>query len=150
GTYRIDAPRDVVWDLLNDPDALARALPGCERLTRAGDNRDNVYEGAISIGIASIKSTYAGTVALSDIVPGESYSIDVEGQGKGGFVKGRGRIRLADDGGATSMTIAGDAQVGGAIAVVGQRLLDAAARKVLKEFVAALGERARLQGSRGS
>lgn len=140
GTYTIDAPRDVVWNLLNDPDALARALPGCERLTRTGDN---TFEGAISIGIASIKSSYAGTVALSELVPPESYRMDVEGRGKGGFVNGHGRIALRELSGATELTISGDAQVGGPIAVVGQRLLDAAARKVLKEFVAALGNEAR-------
>ena len=143
GTYPIDAPRQIVWDLLNDPDALARALPGCERLTRLGDNRDNVYEGVISIGIASIRSSYTGTVTLSDIRPPESYAIAVQGQGKGGFVRGTGRIGLSEEGGATTMTVSGDAQVGGPIAMVGQRLLDGAAKKVLKEFAAALAKEAR-------
>ena len=140
GTYHIDAPRDVVWHLLNDPAALARALPGCERLDRVGENR---FEGTLAIGVASIKSTYVGNVTLSDIRPGESYAMEVEGQGKGGFVRGRGRIALTDEAGATSLTISGDAQVGGPIAGIGQRLLDGAAKKVLKEFAAALGKEAR-------
>jgi carbon monoxide dehydrogenase subunit G len=140
GVFRIEASRDIVWDLVNDPDVLARALPGCDHLTRVGENR---YEGVINVGIASIKSTYAGVVALSDIQPGESYAIEVDGEGTGGFVRGRGRIALADDSGQTSMTVSGDAQVGGRIAGVGQRLLDGAARQLLKEFAAALGKEAR-------
>jgi carbon monoxide dehydrogenase subunit G len=140
GVFQIEASRDVVWDLVNDPDVLARAMPGCESLTRTGENR---YEGVINIGIASVKSTYAGVVALSDIRPGESYAIDVDGEGKGGFVRGRGRIALSDDSGHTRMAVSGDAQVGGRIAGVGQRLLDGAARKLLKDFAAALGKEAR-------
>lgn len=140
GVFRIEAARDTVWELLNDPEVLARTLPGCERLTRVGDNR---FEGVITVGIASITSTYAGTVAMSDIRPGEAYTMDVDGEGKGGFVKGRGTITLSDDAGQTSMAVAGDAQIGGRIAGVGQRLLDGAAKKVLKEFAAALGKEAR-------
>ncbi len=140
GVFLVAAPRDTVWDLLNEPDALARALPGCESLTPAGENR---YEGIINVGIASIKSRYTGSVVLKDIQPRESYSLEVDGQGTGGFVKGRGTIRLTDQAGQTSMAVSGDAQVGGRIAGVGQRLLDGAARKLLKEFAAALGEEAR-------
>src|SRR5437763_843946 len=140
GTFLVAAPRDMVWALLNDPDVLARALPGCERLTPAGENR---YEGVINIGIASIKSTYAGSVVLSDIRPPDSYALDVDGEGKGGFVKGRRRITLTDEEGQTHMAVSGDAQVGGRIAGVGQRLLDGAAKNVLKEFAAALGQEAR-------
>jgi carbon monoxide dehydrogenase subunit G len=140
GAFRIEAARDTVWELLNDPEALARALPGCERLTRTGDNR---FEGVITVGIASITSTYAGTVVMSDIRPGEGYTMDVDGEGKAGFVKGRGTITLTDADGQTNMAVSGDAQIGGRIAGVGQRLLDGAARKVLKEFAAALGKEAR-------
>jgi carbon monoxide dehydrogenase subunit G len=140
GVFQIEASRDIVWDLVNDPDVLARALPGCESLTRAGENR---YEGVINIGIASVKSTYAGVVVLSDIKPGESYAIEVDGEGKGGFVRGRGRIALSDVSGQTSMAVSGDAQVGGRIAGVGQRLLEGAARKLLKDFAAALSKEAR-------
>lgn len=140
GTFLVEAPRDTVWELLNDPAVLARTLPGCERLTAAGENR---YEGVISIGIASIKSTYGGTVVLSDIHPPESYSLDVDGQGKGGFVRGKGTIRLTDQAGQTAMVVTGEAQVGGLIAGVGQRLLESAAKKTLKEFAAALSKEAR-------
>src|SRR5262249_37760870 len=93
--------------------------------------------------IASIKSTYEGSVVLSDIRPPDSYMLDVEGEGKGGFVKGRGQIRLTDHEGQTRMAVNGDAQIGGRIAGVGQRVLDGAAKKVLKEFAAALSEEAR-------
>jgi carbon monoxide dehydrogenase subunit G len=140
GTFRVEAARDTVWELLNDPDVLARTLPGCEKLTPAGENR---YEGVISIGIASIKSSYAGTVVIGDIDPGYSYSLDLNGQGQGGFIRGRGTITLSDQEGQTDMAVAGDAQIGGRIASVGQRLLDSAARKTLKEFAAALGKEAR-------
>lgn len=140
GVFLIEAPRDTVWELLNDPEVLARTLPGCERLTPAGDNR---FEGVITVGIAAITSTYAGTVTMSGIRPGEGYTLDVDGAGQAGFVRGRGTITLADEAGQTSMTVSGDAHVGGRIAGVGQRLLDGAARKVLKEFAAALGREAR-------
>ena len=140
GTFLVAAPRDTVWELLNDPDVLARTLPGCERLSVAGENR---YEGVISVGIAAIRSTYTGSVVLDDIRPPESYSLAVDGQGTGGFIKGRGRITLTEQAGQTSMAVSGDAQIGGRIAGVGQRLLDGAAKKTLKDFAAALGEEAR-------
>jgi carbon monoxide dehydrogenase subunit G len=139
-TFQIAAGRNLVWDLLNDPQVLARALPGCERLTPAGPDR---FEGSIKVGIASVVSTYDGTVQLRDIRPGEGYTMDLDGQGKGGFVRGHGTIGLRDEAGQTLLAVAGDAQVGGRIASVGQRLLDAAARKLLKEFAAALGKEAR-------
>lgn len=142
GVFHIEAARDTVWELLNDPTVLARTLPGCERLVEVGENR---FEGVITVGIASITSTYAGTVSMSDVRPGEGYTIDVSGDGKGGFVKGRGTITLSDEAGQTSMEVSGDANIGGRIAGVGQRLLDGAAKKVLKEFAAALGKEARIR-----
>lgn len=139
GTYTVAAPRPIVWELLNDPEALARTIPGCEALVPAGSNR---YETTIRAGIASIKGTYSGVVAIRDAVPPASYTLEIEGKGLTGFVRGRGTISLVEQGADTQITVDGDGQAGGPIATVGQRLIGAAAKMMLADFFRRLNEEA--------
>lgn len=148
GTFSIGAPRAIVWELLNDPAVLARIIPGCERLTPAGSDR---YQATITAGVAAVKGTYAGIVAIREIKPPESYTLEIDGKGTGGFVRGRGTVSLAQRGLATDVSVDGDAQIGGPIAGIGQRLIGGAARMMLGEFFRALNEEAqrRMQSSEG-
>jgi carbon monoxide dehydrogenase subunit G len=145
GTHHFSAPRDRVWAAFNDPAVLARATPGCERLDPTGPDE---FDAILAVGIASVKGTYQGKLAILDRKPTEGYTLRVEGSGRPGFVKGEGRLTLADEDGGTRATIRGEAQVGGVIAAVGQRLLGAASRMLMEQFFSALeAEIAKTAGS---
>ena len=131
GTYRIPAPREIVWQQLMNPQVLARAMPGCEKLERSPDG---CFRAELKLGIASIKGTYQGRIEILDPLPPERYRIKVEGKGTGGFVNGEATITLADGAGETVVSYTGEAQVGGLIASVGQRLMLGAARQVVNQF----------------
>jgi carbon monoxide dehydrogenase subunit G len=132
GTVAMPAPPDEVWSLLTDPSRLSRLLPGCERLDPDGPDR---YKAAVKFGIAAISGKYAGTLEFAEKKPPHSLVLKMDGKGLPGFVKGEGRIQLVAKGTSdTELTYAGEAQVGGVIASVGQRMLDAAARKIVQQF----------------
>ena len=135
GSHHFKAPRDRVWALFNDPGVLARATPGCERLDPVGPDE---FEATLSVGVAAVKGTYQGRLAITDKRPLEGYILHVEGTGRPGFVKGEGRLSLSDQDGGTLATINAEAQVGGLIAAVGQRLIGAAARMLMSQFFSAL------------
>jgi carbon monoxide dehydrogenase subunit G len=135
GTYHFKAPRERVWAAFTDPEVLARATPGCERLVPLGSDE---FEATLSVGVASVKGTYQGRLAIVDKVPGEAYTLRIEGSGRPGFVKGEGRLSFVDEGGGTRVAIDAQAQVGGVIAAVGQRLLGAASRMLMDQFFSAL------------
>ena len=132
GTVAMPAPPDEVWSLLTDPARLSRLLPGCERLDPDGPDR---YKAAVKFGIAAISGKYAGTLEFAEKKPPHSLVLKMDGKGLPGFVKGEGRIQLVAKGASeTELTYTGEAQVGGVIASVGQRMLDAAARKIVQQF----------------
>jgi uncharacterized protein len=135
GSHHFKAPRDRVWALFNDPGVLARATPGCERLNPIGPDE---FEATLSVGVAAVKGTYQGRLAITDKRPPEGYILHVEGTGRPGFVKGEGRLSLTEQDGGTLATINAEAQVGGLIAAVGQRLVGAAARLLMSQFFSAL------------
>jgi carbon monoxide dehydrogenase subunit G len=149
GTYTFNAPRDVVWRALMDPDVLAKVMPGCEKLEQVGDNE---YEGAIKIRVGPVQGKFQGKVTLSDINEPDSYHMIVDGKGASGFMKGEGQIQLEVQGDATLMHYSGKAQVGGRIASVGQRLLDSSAKALTKQSLNGLDKQiqARLPASAGS
>lgn len=139
GTHTIQAPREKVWATLNDIEALKTLIPGVESLDEV---EPNTYKGVAKIGVANIKGEYTGTVKLSDIQPPESYTISGEGRGKPGHVKGIGSIRLTEDApGTTTLHYSGDAQVGGMIAGVGQRLIEGAAKLLVSQGLKELSRR---------
>jgi carbon monoxide dehydrogenase subunit G len=131
GEYTMGAPRQRVFDTLMSVEALTGCLPGCERFEDAGGGR---YETTLKVGVAGVKGTFTGTVTLKDPVPPQSYTLEMEGNFKGGHVKGTGNISLDDLGEQTRVRYSGDAQVGGPIASVGQRLMLPAARMMANQF----------------
>jgi carbon monoxide dehydrogenase subunit G len=135
GTHHFSAPRDRVWAAFTDPAVLARATPGCQRLDPIGPDE---FEATLSVGVAAVKGVYQGKLALLDKKSPEGYTLRVEGSGRPGFVKGEGRLTLTEEDGGTRVTIRGEAQVGGVIAAVGQRLLGAASRMLMEQFFSAL------------
>ncbi len=135
GSHHFNAPRDRVWAAFNDPAVLARVTPGCERLEPVGPDE---YEATLSVGVAAVKGTYQGKLSISEKKPPEAYTLRVEGSGRPGFVKGEGRLTLTDLDGGTLASIRAEAQVGGVVAAVGQRLLGAAARMLMDQFFSAL------------
>ncbi len=138
GAYSIAAPRETVWQYLMSPESLAHALLGCEKLEPAPDGS---FQAVLKIGIGAVKGTYQGRIELADVVPPVSYRMKVEGKGAGGFVSGEGTLSLsADNQGGTKIQYSGEAQVGGLIASVGQRLVQATARQVVNQFFQAFSK----------
>jgi carbon monoxide dehydrogenase subunit G len=133
GNVTMSGPQQAVYETLSDPAALRQCLPGCEKFDEIAPGR---YETVLKAGVAGIRGTFTGTVTLSDAKPPESYTLTIEGTFSGGFVKGVGNITLAadGDGSKTKVTYAGDGQVGGPLASVGQRLMVPAARMVVSQF----------------
>lgn len=140
GTYTIPAPRETVWQHLLNPATLARALPGCEKLQ---PNADGSFSAELKVGIGAVRGTYSGRVEILDPKPPESYRIRVEGKGAGGFVKGEGTLKLTEQADGTVIAYSGEAQVGGVIASVGQRLLQGASRQIVSKFFEAFAQQVR-------
>jgi len=132
GERRIAAPRGRVWDALNDPAVLKASIPGCESLEKqAADG----FKAAATVKIGPIAARFTGSVRLSDLDPPNGYTISGEGQGGvAGFAKGGAKVRLTDDGDGTLLGYEVHAQVGGKIAQLGARLVDASARQMADAF----------------
>ena len=136
GTAVIKAPQAAVWAALNDMDVLARVVPGCESLNDLGDNH---YEGVVKIGIAGIKGSYSGKIRLEDIDAPNHYKLIAAGKGSNGVVDAVGTVDLSTlPDGTTQMNYGGEAQIGGMLASVGQRLIEGAARQLIGQAVKAL------------
>lgn len=129
GEYTFQAARESVWRSLLDPQVIARVIPGCDALEATGQHE---YKGVIRIGVGSIHGRFEGLFALSNLQPPESYHLKLSGKGAPGFLEGVGDIRLVENGESTLMRYEVDAQIGGRIASVGQRLLESTARMVAK------------------
>lgn len=135
GSHTFAAPRERVWALLLDPNALRNALPACKEFRQIGDDS---YEAVMSVGVGAIKGTYNGKIQVRDQQPPSSYRLVVEGTGRPGFLKGDGVISLEDQGESTLVSYRGQAQVGGMIAGVGQRLISASAQLIIGQFFKAM------------
>ena len=132
GERRIAAPRAQVWAALNDTEVLRTAIPGCDTLVREGEN---VLRATASIKIGPISAKFAGKVNLLDLDPPNGYRIEGEGQGGvAGFAKGGATVTLSDDGAGTLLVYSVKAQVGGKIAQLGARLIDATAKQMADAF----------------
>lgn len=137
GSYSIPATPDRVFEALMDPSMLQRSIPGCEKLEQTGPDE---YNALLKIGIAAVKGSYTGKVRLTDKQPPCAFTLRMEGRGAAGFVSGDSLIELKPQGDATQLVYAADVQVGGLIAAVGSRLIDAAAKKMATEFFARFTE----------
>jgi carbon monoxide dehydrogenase subunit G len=133
GEYRIPAPRETVWRALNDAEILKQCIPGCETVDKVSDTE---FTARVAIAVGPVKAKFSGKVALADLKPPESYTISGEGQGGvAGFGKGSATVRLeAEAPAVTMLRYTAQASVGGKLAQIGTRLVDATARKLADEF----------------
>lgn len=132
GEQIISLPQADVWRGLNDPEILKASLTGCESIELTGENQ---YKVSMTAAVGPVKAKFAGKLALSDIVPPDSYSITFEGSGgAAGFVKGSAQVALATEGAGTKLTYSAKANIGGKLAQVGARLIDGVARKQADDF----------------
>jgi len=133
GEYRIPAPRETVWRALNDPEILKQCIPGCETVDKISDTE---FTARVAVAVGPVKAKFSGKVALADLKPPESYTISGEGQGGvAGFGKGSATVRLEAEAHAmTMLRYTAQASVGGKLAQIGTRLVDATARKLADEF----------------
>ena len=142
GSYLVPAARERTYQLLQDPEILAKCMPGTDQLNKVGADE---YEMKMKMAIASIGGLFAGKVRLADQNPPESFKLMVDGTGKIGFVKGEGVLNLAEQGeSSTEVKYEGEVQVGGTIAGVGQRLLDTTSKLIIKKFFEKLSENAKV------
>lgn len=145
GEYIFDGPREEVWEIVRDPEVLATALPGTQSLELVGENE---YAGKMNVRIGPVAGVFAGKIVVSDEVPPESCTLEVEGKGAPGFGSGTGHVQLIElEDGQTLLKYEGDMQVGGKIASVGQRLIDTASKSMISQGLESLNNslKARMQ-----
>lgn len=138
GEQRIAAPRQRVWEALNDPAILKQCIPGCQSLEREADDK---LAAVAEVKIGPIGARFKGTVTLSDLDAPNGYTIT--GQGNGGVAgtaKGGAKVRLSDDGAGTLVSYDVDAEVGGRMAQLGGPIIDATAKQLAGKFFATFGE----------
>ena len=132
GEQLVPASQQATWEALNNPEVLKACVPGCESITPTGDN---VYDVLMVARVGPVSAKFKGKLTLSNIVPPQSYSISFEGQGgAAGFAKGGAQVKLVSENDATKLQYDVKANVGGKLAQIGSRLVDAAAKKVADDF----------------
>jgi hypothetical protein len=138
GNRRLGVTQQQAWEALNDPETLKKCIPGCDKFEATGDNQ---YSVALALKIGPVSAKFSGKVSLSDIVAPDGYKLAFEGQGGvAGFAKGSSSVTLRPvDGGAAGdaaceLDYTVQAQVGGKIAQLGQRLIDGAAKSTADDF----------------
>jgi uncharacterized protein len=133
------APPEVVWAALNDIDALRDCIPGCEKLERMNEN---VIAAQVMAKVGPVAARFTGTLAMTDVSPPNGYTLTGKGQGgAAGFANGRAQVRLLAGDGGTTLKYHIDATIGGKLAQLGSRLIDAAARKIADDFFERLATR---------
>lgn len=134
GEALLPAPRPDVWAKLNDPDTLKACIPGCEELEKISDTE---FRATVKTKIGPVSARFKGRVNLTDLDPPAGYKIVGEGEGGvAGFAKGGAEIKLTEAEGGTLLSYNVEAQIGGKLAQLGQRLVNGAAKKVADEFFA--------------
>jgi uncharacterized protein len=132
GHFIFPAPAQEVWDLLTDPQSLQHCTPGCKQLTEIATDE---FEATMEVGIGPIKGIFHGKISMKDKAPPRSYKLIIEGSGAAGFVRGEGALTLQEEAGdQTAVHVAGDGQVGGVMAGVGQRLFEGVAKQLMGQF----------------
>jgi carbon monoxide dehydrogenase subunit G len=140
GNFFVEKPRAAVWALINDPEVLRQAIPGCQSLEAV----DEGYEATVAIAIGPVKAKFNGRVKLQDVRAPESYRISGEGSGGiAGFAKGGANVRLEEINGGTTIHYAVDAAIGGKLAQLGSRLIESTSRKLSGQFFERIAEIAR-------
>ena len=132
GEVQLAASREVVWEKLNDPAVLKSCIPGCEELETTDEGG---FRATAKIKVGPVSARFKGKVTLSDLDPPHGYKISGEGEGGvAGFAKGGATVALADKDGGTLLTYNVEAQIGGKLAQLGQRLINGSAKKIADEF----------------
>lgn len=137
GSYTFEAPQRTVWEALQNPAVLTSVLPGCDRLEEVGEHQ---FEGELNIKVGPVQGKFKGRVEMRDLVEPSSFNLGIDGQGSSGFVKATAKVDLEGAGESTVMNYDSDAQVGGRIASVGQRLLDSSAKAIIQQSLDGLHE----------
>ncbi|MCC6889150.1 MAG: carbon monoxide dehydrogenase subunit G [Hyphomicrobiales bacterium] len=148
GEVQLPASRETVWAKLNDPEVLKTCVPGCEQLDKVSDTE---FQAIASIKIGPVKARWKGKLRLSDLDPPNGYRISGEGEGGvAGFAKGAATVTLSEKDNGTLLSYNVEAQIGGKLAQLGQRLINSAAKKTADDFFAkfaqAVGEGVAVQG----
>ena len=134
GEYRIAAPRAKVWAALNDAEILKQSIPGCDEIEKTSDTS---FTAKVTAKVGPVKASFGGKVTLSDMDPPNGYTITGEGSGGvAGFAKGGATVALAEKDGGTLLSYNVEAQIGGKLAQLGQRLINGSAKKLADEFFA--------------
>ena len=132
GEVHLPASREVVWEKLNDPSVLKKCIPGCEELTRSGENQ---FQAVAKMKVGPVSARFGGRVTLSDLDPPNGFRISGEGEGGvAGFAKGGATVALSERDGGTLLTYSVEAQIGGKLAQLGQRLISGSAKKLADQF----------------
>ena len=135
GDYEFPVSPDVLWDALQDPDLLARVLPGCQKMEKVADNE---FKGNIKISMGPVQGAFQGTVVYSKLQPPESLTLVVNARGPSGIVNGEGALTLTATPTGTLLTYQGEGQVGGRMASVSQRLMESSAKAITKQSLQSL------------
>jgi uncharacterized protein len=132
GEFVIAAPRGKVWDALNDPEILKQCIPGCEEIVKLSATE---MTAKVTLRVGPVSAKFGGKVTLSDLDPPNGYKITGEGSGgAAGFAKGGATVKLLDEGAGTKLSYVVEANVGGKLAQIGSRLIDATSRKMADDF----------------
>jgi len=130
GEHIFKGPRKVVYEMINDPNVLATAVPGMQKLTKTDETH---YEGTINLRVGPVSGTFAGVLSITDEVPPESCTLTVDGKGAPGYVRGVGKVHFIEQpDGSTLLTYTGDMNIGGTLASVGQRMIDSVSKSMIK------------------
>lgn len=131
GSYSFNAPRARVWQVLLDPKIMAQCIPGCESMNEVAPDK---YETVMKVGVASVKGTYKGKVAIKEKHEPSHYVLSGEGSGGPGFMQGDVAIDLEENNGLTVLRYSTDPKIGGLIASIGQRMLNGVAKMMAEQF----------------
>lgn len=131
GEHTFNGPRNEVWEMIRDPEVLASALPGTQKLNKLSETD---YEGMMNVRIGPVSGTFSGKLVVSDENPPASCTLTVDGKGAPGFMKGVGHVKFEEvDAKTTHMTYEGEVTIGGTLASVGQRMIDSVAKSMIRQ-----------------
>jgi carbon monoxide dehydrogenase subunit G len=136
-TYEYKVAAERVFTALIDPTVLQNCIEGCEQMEKTGEDS---YDAKLRIGVAGVKGNYTGKVRITEKKPPESFVLHAEGKGAPGWVNGTAKIKISPKGEGSDLQCEAEGHVGGLIAAVGSRLVEAAGKKMLQDFLRKLGE----------
>ncbi len=137
GSYNFDAPKAQVWESLMSPGLLSSCIPGCQGFELIGEDE---YRVTINIRVGPINGRYEAKIALTDQMPPDSYRLVAEGSGPLGFAKGNALVTLLEEDGKTTLQVEADAEVGGTVARIGQRMHGSVAKTMMDKFFDCLSQ----------